>query len=189
MKNKKNVYALIVVLIFIIYIVFSNLSFIGKDKIKTQNVLTHNSQTENIIKQDALLPSAENPSQPPLIKGGDKLVVKNPSQPSLIKEGENIPNTQNIQVTLNVLDKTYKANIKEGATLYDAMSNIQSVKDNNFTFSGKEFPSLGFFVEEINGIKYGSGKYWLYYVNGKEASVGVSKYVLKEGDIISWKQE
>jgi len=175
MKNKKSVYALIVVLIILIYIVFSNLSFIGKDKIKTQNIPTPNSQVENNIKQNASLRAVE-----------DKSAVKNPSQSSLVREEDN---AQNIKFTLNVLDKTYKASIKEGATLYDAMNNIQSVKENNFAFSGKEYPSLGFFVKEINGVKDGSGKYWLYYVNGKEASVGASVYVLKEGDIISWKQE
>lgn len=172
MKNKKSVYALSIVLIFLIYIIFSNLSFIGKDKIKTQNIPTPNSQVENIIKQNTSISLIENPSQPPLVQIGVKPLSEN-----------------NIQFVLNVLDKTYKANIKEGATLYDAMNNLQSVKENNFTFSGKEYSGLGYFVDEINGIKSGSGKYWLYYVNGKEASVGASVYVLKEGDIISWKQE
>ena len=48
---------------------------------------------------------------------------------------------------------------------------------------------MGSFITEINGIKGLPGKYWIYYVNDKLASVGVSKYVLKEGDIINWKNE
>ena len=59
----------------------------------------------------------------------------------------------------------------------------------NFSFKTKEYPGLGYFVEEINGVGGGQGKYWIYYVNGKEASVGIKDYVVKEGDIISWKHE
>lgn len=177
MKNKKSVYALILVLIFLIYIIFSNLSFIGKDKIKTQNVLAPNPQTENKIKTDTSIPQTEKQVTPKL-----NTELNQATPPVVIEE-------KKIKITLNVLDKTYKANVKEGATLYDAMSNIQSVKENNFSFSGKEYSGLGYFVDEINGIKGTSGKYWIYYVNGKEASVGVSKYILKSEDIISWKQE
>jgi hypothetical protein len=44
---------------------------------------------------------------------------------------------------------------------------------------------MGIFIEEINGIR-GDNKYWIYSVNGIEASVGVSRFRLKSGDIISW---
>lgn len=62
-------------------------------------------------------------------------------------------------------------------------------KESDFSFKGKEYSSLGYFVEEINRNKGTPGKYWIYYVNGKEASVGISKYILKNGDIIKWSQE
>ena len=48
---------------------------------------------------------------------------------------------------------------------------------------------MGSFVTGINNNKGSPGKYWIYYVNDKKASVGVSNYILKEGDIINWKQE
>ena len=161
MKNKKSVYALIVVLIFLIYIVFSNLSFIGKYKIKT----------------DTSIPQTEKQVTPKL-----NIELNQANPPVVIEEKQ-------IEATLNVLDKTYKTNVKEGATVYDSMNNIQSVKENNFSFSGKEYSGLGYFVDEINGIKGIPGKYWIYYINNKEASVSISKYILKSGDIISWKQE
>jgi hypothetical protein len=69
------------------------------------------------------------------------------------------------------------------------MNNLQNNKENNFSFETKEYPSLGIFVEGINGINETPGKYWIYYVNGKEASIGISKYILKSGDVIFWKQE
>ncbi len=95
----------------------------------------------------------------------------------------------NLKVSLAVLDKTYSAEVKEGSTVYDLMKELQNKKENNFIFKYKEYLSLGVFIEEINGIKGRNGKYWIYYVNNNEASVGVSKYVLREGDSILWKQE
>ena len=93
------------------------------------------------------------------------------------------------EVTLLVQNKTYTIEIKAGNTVYDAMTTLEDTKGINFAFHAKEYSSLGNFVDEINGIKGTPSKYWIYYINGKEASVGVSKYVLKSGDVISWKQE
>lgn len=90
-------------------------------------------------------------------------------------------------VSLEVLGEKYKGEIKEGDTVYLIMKRL--VERENFSFNYKEYPSMGIFVNEINGIKGEPGKYWIYYVNGVEASVSVSKYILKEGDVISWKQE
>lgn len=139
----------------------------------------------------------------PLIRGGEDTNTENTNlpQPSLVKVEVNMgkesqievkplsENVKNIQVILNVLDKTHTVNIKDGATVYDTMNNVQSLKENNFSFHSKEYPSLGSFITEINGIKGTPGKYWIYYVNNIEASVGVSKYILKDGDSILWKQE
>lgn len=50
------------------------------------------------------------------------------------------------------------------------------------------------YITSINGIKEGTdegtdGRYWLYYVNGKFADVGCSKYVLNDNDLVEWKFE
>jgi hypothetical protein len=95
----------------------------------------------------------------------------------------------NIQVALKVLGETYKVGIENGATVYDVMNIVKETKENNFSFISKEYPGLGIFVDEINGIKGTPQKYWIYYVNGKEAPIGISNYILKDGDIINWKQE
>ena len=57
------------------------------------------------------------------------------------------------------------------------------------SFSGKEYSSMGFFVEEINGVKNDNlaGKYWIYYINGQSAQVGISNYIIKPNDLIEWK--
>lgn len=160
------------ILLFSILLIFIfSFSFLNKNSPKSYVIEEKDIQTENL-------------SQLTVIKGETN--TEKESQITLKALSENV---KNIQVTLNVLDKTYTVNIKDGATVYDAMNSIQDAKENNFSFKAKEYSSLGIFIEEINGIKGIPGKYWIYYVNNIEASVGVSKYVLKSGDIISWKQK
>ncbi len=90
------------------------------------------------------------------------------------------------KVNLIVFEKKYEVAIKENDSVYKVMENLQKNKENNFTFSYKEYPSLGIFIDKINNMEGGGGKYWLYYVNGEEATIGVSEYILKGGDIIKW---
>ena len=56
--------------------------------------------------------------------------------------------------------------------------------------------SLGDFVVAINGndggamnqtVRGGGKKYWIYYINHKEAQVGAGAYTTKNGDVIEWK--
>ena len=71
--------------------------------------------------------------------------------------------------------------------LYDAL--VQEEKEGRIDFSGKMYPNLGFFVTDIGTLHSGNGKNLIYYINGKEATVGVSSYTLKDGDVIEWKLE
>jgi len=88
------------------------------------------------------------------------------------------------KASLIVFDKKYEIAIGRDNSVYKTMDNLQKLED--FSFSYKEYPSLGIFINKINDIEGSRGKYWIYYVNGQEAQVGVSKYILKDGDIISW---
>ena len=115
-----------------------------------------------------------------------KTNIKNQIESIVVKEGPVNENIKNTEVFLNVFDKTYSAKTEEGINVYDAM---KSIDDSSFSFKATNYSSLGYFVEEINGVKGTPGKYWIYYVNGQKASVGISNYILKSGDIISWKQE
>ncbi len=47
--------------------------------------------------------------------------------------------------------------------------------------------SFGTLVESINGLKNTSTKSWIYFVNGKSASVGADTYQVQPGDQIEWK--
>lgn len=94
-----------------------------------------------------------------------------------------------ILTTLTVGDKSYQANIPVRSTAYAAMQEL--AKTTALTFSGKMYGDLGFFVEEINGVKNDRQKqlYWIYYVNGKKATLGVSSYIIEPNDVIMWKYE
>jgi hypothetical protein len=59
----------------------------------------------------------------------------------------------------------------------------------SFTFTGENYPSLGFFVESINGAKNADGKYWILYINGKSSDVGASNAVIRSGDTVEWRFE
>jgi hypothetical protein len=94
-----------------------------------------------------------------------------------------------IEATLAVKEKTYLVSLPQGSSVYDLMVEAQETSD--FDFKGKEFPGLGFFIQEINGLEQSPrlGKYWIYYINGKKAEVGISAYTVNNHDIISWKYE
>lgn len=47
--------------------------------------------------------------------------------------------------------------------------------------------SFGDEVTSINGSAGNGPKYWIFYVNGKEASVGAGSYKTKDSDILKWK--
>ncbi|MBI2627425.1 DUF4430 domain-containing protein [Candidatus Nomurabacteria bacterium] len=82
-------------------------------------------------------------------------------------------------------DTTTHLSFSPNTIFYDALAQAKTA--GAISFSGKNYPGLGFFVTDIGTLHSGNGKNLLYYVNGKEATVGVSSYLLKNGDIIEWK--
>jgi hypothetical protein len=110
------------------------------------------------------------------------------------QSGEN--KVEQIQVTMLISGAQYRTEMKPDSSVYDLMKNLREQK--KIDFSGHDYSGMGFFIEEINGVRNnppnplyqgGSGKNWLYYVNGRLASIGVSFYKLKNNDTIEWKYE
>lgn len=87
--------------------------------------------------------------------------------------------------TLTISNESLEFPLTEEMTVYDAMNLLK--EEGKLTFEGKNYPALGFFVTSINSISAGGGKNLFYYINGEEASVGISTYQIKEGDSIEWK--
>lgn len=88
-------------------------------------------------------------------------------------------------LTLIVGSTNVRIPLSSRATLYDALSSAQ--ENGILSFSGKEYQGLGFFVTDIGTLHQDNGKYLVYFINGTEASTGVSSYIVNEGDTIVWK--
>ena len=100
--------------------------------------------------------------------------------------GKTTTSTTADTATLAIGRNRYQIPANNSAVL-DAMNELSSTRD--FKFTGKDYPSLGFFVESINGKKNADGFYWILYVNGKSSDLGVSQAKIRAGDTIEWKYE
>lgn len=89
-------------------------------------------------------------------------------------------NVTQTQATLIAGELYTKLDFDSGDNLYEIL------KKNNINFEGKEYPALGFFVTDLGSLHEEAGKYLVYYINGKEATVGVSSYVPEDNDVITW---
>lgn len=78
-----------------------------------------------------------------------------------------------------------KLKIVPDKSLYEILQLEENKK--LISFKGKEYTGIGFFVTNIGSLDQDDGKYLMYYVNGIEASSGISNYIPKEGDVIEWK--
>ena len=61
--------------------------------------------------------------------------------------------------------------------------------EDTLSFSGHDFPGLGFFVEEINGRKNADGYYWILLINGEKSGLGASSAEVWPGDVVEWRYE
>lgn len=95
---------------------------------------------------------------------------------------ENFP----LNIIVNINDQKYLVGLPDKSTAYDAMIKLQT--EGKITLGLKEYSGMGYFIEEINGIKNNGqmNKYWIYYINGQSAKIGVSSYILKNNDLITW---
>ena len=94
-------------------------------------------------------------------------------------------NTISTSTTVIAGEKTVNLSLTLNSTLYDGL--LAAERDGKIELSGKNYPGLGFFVTRIGSLQNGGGEYLFYYINGKEASVGVSSYILQDGDVVEWK--
>jgi len=92
-----------------------------------------------------------------------------------------------VNTTLEINGVSYAGEITEKTSVYDFMNSMR--QEGKINFVEKNYIGMGEFITEINGIKNNNEKSWIYYVNGKEASVGVSNYKTNPGDVVSWKYE
>ncbi len=89
--------------------------------------------------------------------------------------------------SIKVGDATYPITVTRDQTVLGVMRTLASTTD--FRFSGRDYSSLGFFVESINGKKQADGYVWIFYMNNKKSSIGISSAMLDVGDVVEWKYE
>lgn len=80
----------------------------------------------------------------------------------------------------------YIVEINENETVQNAMQNAQA---QGLTYEVKEFAGLGSLVISVNGIAQTNTMVWIYAVNGKKATQGISMQSVRVGDRIEWTYE
>lgn len=94
-------------------------------------------------------------------------------------------NQNQISITINAGNVSVGVTSDDSATL---LNDLTKARDSGkIVLEGKQYSGLGFYVTKIGSLEESNGKYLIYYVNGKEASVGISSYIPKDGDVIDWK--
>jgi len=174
-------------------------------KNQTDQSLVKNNENEFVISTKFTNELAAKPIINPQLNrdAGDHLNGDNPTieqTTPLTQQGSeaqystlNIPysgNPASSIIIFNILDKEYTTPFKNDSSVYNLML-LLSQKE-GLTFKTKNYgENLGHFVTEINGKKNEdeSGKYWIYSVNGKKATVGISHYFVQPNDIITWTYE
>ncbi len=128
---------------------------------------------DELAKAITTAPEKNTTPQAPLIRGDEK---------------DSAPVEEKIKAVMIIGGVKYDIAVKPGSSAHDVLNLLKL--ENKVNFSGKNYAELGFFVEEINGLKNDpAGKNWVYYVNGSPAQVGSSNYLIKNNDIIEWKYE
>jgi len=64
-----------------------------------------------------------------------------------------------------------------------------AVANPDFRYSGREFAGLGFFVEEIGGLKNANGYYWTLFINNAPSELGASSAEVGPEDIVEWRYQ
>ncbi len=109
-----------------------------------------------------------------------------PQTPTTITASTSVSSTET--ATLTVGTQHYTLSVLPGETLATAMQHLASTNP-SFTYTTKEYPGIGLFVQSINGTISEKSYYWFLYVNGKQSSTGISATTIHPGDQIEWKYE
>ena len=94
-------------------------------------------------------------------------------------EANDVPVVQKQRYTIPVLSET---------TVFRAME-AYAETNAEFTFSVREFSGLGFFIEEIGGLKNRDGFYWTLFINNTLSEKGASTVNANPGDVVEWRYQ
>lgn len=95
---------------------------------------------------------------------------------------------ETVKTIIATTTSLYIIPITKDNSVYEAM-NLFASSSHEFTFKGKTYPELGFFVEEIGGLQNAHGFYWTLYVNNIYSNKGASTHSVHAGDKVEWRYE
>ena len=104
------------------------------------------------------------------------------------EEGKSVGKKISVDLTIDFGNSSlnYSVVVNQGASVYDVL--VEAAHEHNFSVVATYYSQYdSYFIESINGVKNGNGKYWQYWVNGEYANVGANLYKVKNGDSILWK--
>ncbi len=76
-------------------------------------------------------------------------------------------------------EKKFEYLCESGKTAFELLQHTTQ----NVEFQGSSF---GRFVTSINGVKQGNGKYWLYFIDSKDATISADAYICQGDEKIKW---
>lgn len=90
-------------------------------------------------------------------------------------------NPGNVHTTINAQKQTTDISYQgqSGQNALALLEKYATVKTKHYSF--------GDMVTSIDGTVGNGPKYWTFYVNNKEASVGAGSYMTKNSDTLTWK--
>lgn len=196
-KNKLHIHLIIFLILLVGTSWFVYQSFAPPTNSKKTKILNETKQEVQSPKETNLNTEQDKtktvviPQTTKQLKQDIELNTNNPLVSSTTEQiPEKIPEPPPYSATITVTDKNYQVGFdKEGIILKDLMDKLQNESD--FIFSGVNYSGIGFFVNEINNIKNNNkeNKYWVYYINGMSANVGISSQKINSGDNIKWSYE
>lgn len=109
------------------------------------------------------------------------------SSPIVVPAVEKINVTFKISTPVKTRELTVAVPTK--STIYDTLLLLNQEKRLAVEF--KMFTGMGAMVQAIDDVANDTraNKFWLYYINGQSAQVGISFYTVKPDDLIEWKYE
>lgn len=84
-------------------------------------------------------------------------------------------------------DHTYTFTAETAGTVEVLMQEKRA--GGSLAFTSREYPTLGSFLESVNGVKNANGQYWMLTINGTRSPVGMSSAFVVPGDRIEWTYE
>jgi len=106
-------------------------------------------------------------------------------------DNESVGHVEN--VSISILSSNFTISYENISTYNITVADLlfECAEKNNLTIKRDYWKGYdSYFVEAINNIENGNDdKYWQYYINGKFADIGCSKYILNNNDIVEWRFE